>query len=946
MPRSRFRSHRVVAVATIALLTCAVGPGPAARGQAGGDLPAGVYVVALEELPLAVHPSTKAGVGKPLDVTSEDATRRADALRADQDEVLADIGATALQRYDTVLNGFAVNLSADQADALSRRTDVLSLTPDEPGEISDVGASGVPVPQTDQSPDALGLTGPDGAWAQLGGPGNAGRHHVIGVIDSGIDAANPSFSATGMPSPPGEFTGGCEGMNFGVDWSPDACNNKVVAADIFALGPAAAGEQISDEDSMSPMDRDGHGSHVAAIAAGRAITLPPADGSASVTGMAPQAHLAIYKSCWDVVRFAQTLCYPQDTIAAIEAATSDGVDVINFSISGSSTSYRDAVELALRSASASGVFVATTAGNGGKLDRPVEHLSPWVTTTAAAIYTSDRGPVPSVAPLSSRGPVDLRPSQQSVAKPDIAAPGVSVLSAVAASDDGTASWSKKTGTSMAAPHVAGLSVLVAQKHPDFSPMAIKSALMTSAARFAGGDAANDPFKGGAGFTDGKAALQPGLVFDSGNDQWAEFLGDPATGYTLNAPSVQVPELSSVEPASVPRTVRNVTNSSVTYTATYQGPSTLSVQIEPETFTLDPGEEVPLQITVANMGAQPQQWQHGSVLWTSPASADVRIPVIARGDRLEQEPVEDVVERWAGSNRFGTAAKIAAEFTDPVDTVYLSSSSEYADALSAAPIAAQGIAPPAVETSGNAAPMLLARRYLPEATRQTLDELRPRNIVLLGGPEAISASVERNLAQQGYDLTRVGGVNRYGTSAKLATLHQPGLPVVYVASGDAYPDALTGSALAARDGGAVLLSRSDSVPPVISDAIASLDPDKVVVLGGPKAISEEVYQELGASERIWGPNRFQTAAEISKRFTASPKRVFVANGLAWPDALAGSVVAGSQGSPVLITRPGSVPGAIRERLESLQPEQIVVLGGETAVQSQIELELATLANTWR
>ncbi len=938
-------ARHLAIVAALALLA-SLGGGTAAFGKTAGaeQWLAGVYVVVLDELPLAAHPSTSGSASTPLDTTSGAALRRLAAVRQSQDAALADVDAVPLQRYDTVLNGFAAELTAEQARRLAMRPDVVSLTRDEPRRLQrEAGARGVgTLPQTDVSPDLLGLTGSSGVWARLGGPDQAGAGQVVAVIDSGIDSANPSFSAEGIAAPPPGFVGTCEAAQFASAWPEDGCNNKVVAAEFFVDGPIAAGEEIADEETMSPLDSDGHGSHVAAIAAGRTDAN---DGgpSATVAGMAPMAHLAAYKACWNIPRFGQTLCYVQDSVAAIEAAVRDGVDVINFSVGGSSTTYTDVVDYALRNASAAGVFVATSAGNDGTGTGWVEHPVPWVTTVAAAHHRSSTGLVPSVAAFSSPGPVDVPSRRQTILKPDLGAPGVSVLSAVASNGD-EPRWSYKSGTSMAAPHVAGLAALISQVHPTWSPMAVKSALMTSSTAYVGFDD-DDPFWGGAGFTDGEEILSPGLVFDAGATGWATFLQNPAVGYELNAPSVQVPALTGEGPTVVQRTVTNVAESPVTYTASYEGPSALSVSVIPRTFTVAPGQQRTLDISLSNTGAPSWRWQHGSVAWTASGRADVQIPVVARGEVSEEPPV---VDRWAGRNRYQTAADIARRFPGPVDTVFLSSGRGFADALSASPIAATGRVPTELDSNGEPAPILLVGTTIPGATREALTELAPRNIVILGGTRAIPSSVEQDLEGEGYQVARVGGTDRYHTAAQLALTHETGVPVAYVASGAdrSFADALAGSALAAKEGGPVLLTRPESVPDVVSDTLRTLDPERVVVLGGPNAVSAAVYQEVGASERLSGADRYETAAEVSRRYGPNQARAYVASGVTWPDALAGSVIAGSQDEPVLITRPGSVPTVIMDRIESLRPEQLVVLGGTGAVQTEVAEDLAALVASWR
>jgi hypothetical protein len=108
----------------------------------------------------------------------------------------------------------------------------------------------------------------------------------------------------------------------------------------------------------------------------------------TMSGMAPRARIAVYKVCWgrssDTVHKAG--CTTSDSVAAIDDAVADGVDVINYSISGSQTSFLDPVEVAFLFAADAGVFVAASAGNSGPTASTVAHNSPWLTTVAAGTH--------------------------------------------------------------------------------------------------------------------------------------------------------------------------------------------------------------------------------------------------------------------------------------------------------------------------------------------------------------------------------------------------------------------------------------------------------------------------------------------------------------------------------------------------------------------------------
>ena len=130
------------------------------------------------------------------------------------------------------------------------------------------------------------------------------------------------------------------------------------------------------------------------------------------------------------------------------------------------------------------------------------------------------GPPAAVASFSSRGPVLAAGGD--LLKPDVSAPGVNVMAAVAPPGNGGALFAAYQGTSMASPHVAGLAALFKQLHPDWTPMMIKSALMTTATQMTG--AANTaPFNVGSGLVNPTAAMNPGLVFDSTPAEWLAFV---------------------------------------------------------------------------------------------------------------------------------------------------------------------------------------------------------------------------------------------------------------------------------------------------------------------------------------------------------------------------------------------------------------------------------------
>jgi len=202
------------------------------------------------------------------------------------------------------------------------------------------------------------------------------------------------------------------------------------------------------------------------------------------------------------------------------------------------------------------------------------------------------------------------------------------------------------------------------------------------------------------------------------------------------------------------------------------------------------------------------------------------------------------------------------------------------------------------------------------------------------------------------VTRVEGADRYGTSIALSQVSfQPGVPVVYVATGANYPDALSGAAAAAHDAGPLLLVRPSSLPPGLAEELRRLAPARIVVQGGPGAVNDSVLTELktftaGAVTRNEGANRYLTALATSRStFSAGVPAVYVATGTSFSDALSASAAAGKdQGAVLLVPKGATIPAGVIAEIRRLAPARIEILGGPGVVSPQMERTLKTLAAT--
>lgn len=192
------------------------------------------------------------------------------------------------------------------------------------------------------------------------------------------------------------------------------------------------------------------------------------------------------------------------------------------------------------------------------------------------------------------------------------------------------------------------------------------------------------------------------------------------------------------------------------------------------------------------------------------------------------------------------------------------------------------------------------------------------------------------------VTRLAGPSRFSTAAAVSaeTFEAPA-PVVYIATGADFPDALAAGAAAVADSGPVLLTAQDRLPDAVASELDRLDPERIVVLGGTRAVStgvEETLRTYAPVERLAGANRFDTAVAVAQRtFRPGIQRVVVATGGGFPDALAGAALYGS--GPVLLTHHDHLPGVTADELARLDPTEVLVLGGSAAVDDGVIDEIA-------
>ncbi len=771
--------------------------------------------------------ATRPAAGTKVDANTSAAKAYRGHLRTVHDDTLRRANIAASRKtsdYAVTFNGFAARLTDSEATRLAHTAGVTQVWKNQ-----------IITTDTISTPTFLGLAGDQGVWKkEFGDPTRAGRGIIIGSIDTGLWPENASFAPLSSPSDTAviahKFHGICDAGSPGTATPAPAfsCNNKVIGGRFYNTTGLAQPTEF-----LSPRDLDGHGSHTAGTAAGdynvpaviNGLTL----GDAS--GMAPAAHIAVYKALWHNLASGNASGGTVDLVAAIDDAVADGVDVINYSISGSTQLIVDPVEIAFFNAAAAGVFIAASAGNDGPGASTVAHNSPWLTTVAASTHDrstvksvalgngasyqgvgvgpgvgpapiidsvnaglagapanavalcfsdadgnptngvvpvldpakvagkivlckrgtnirvdkslavlnaggvgmvlynptpqslnadfhsvpsihvdevsgaaiktyadTDASPTatisdvlpgtveaPAMASFSSRGPANA--GHGDLLKPDITAPGVDIIAPVSSPNGSTNTFGDLSGTSMSSPHIAGIAALILSRHPSWSPMWVKSALMTTASvvdnegnpiRKDSGGAA-DPLAYGSGHVTPKDAFSPGLVYDSTPADWIAYgcsigqfqlITDPSfcAGYPtidpsdLNYPSIAVGDLAGSQ--TVTRKVTNVSYTVGVYVAKVSAPVGFEVKVSPQVLVVLPHHTKTFKVTITRTTAAVNQYAFGSLTWAGLVHS-VRSPIVVEPLALAA-PTEVTFSGTSGSADISMKAGYTGSLNTTVD----------------------------------------------------------------------------------------------------------------------------------------------------------------------------------------------------------------------------------------------------------------------------------------
>lgn len=271
-----------------------------------------------------------------------------------------------------------------------------------------------------------------------------------------------------------------------------------------------------------------------------------------------------------------------------------------------------------------------------------------------------------------------------------------------------------------------------------------------------------------------------------------------------------------------------------------------------------------------------------------------------------------VSRIAGEDRIATSIEISKAMFNESDNVVLASGFNFADALSAGQLAA-----------ALNAPLILSNDQLDTRTSDEIAKLKPKNMYIVGGENALSSNIEESVKSVVNDINieRLKGNDRYETSVKVMEKTKEFVDAEYllIASGKNFPDALSATSFMADHKALMVLSDGNSYPKSDLQEIA---------IGGVNQLPLNGF----TGERIAGNDRYQTALAIARRSFENNENAILANSKVFADSLSAVSVAKNYKAPIILTDNENLTQSTKSYLENMN--SVTIIGGEKSVSSNI------------
>ena len=277
-----------------------------------------------------------------------------------------------------------------------------------------------------------------------------------------------------------------------------------------------------------------------------------------------------------------------------------------------------------------------------------------------------------------------------------------------------------------------------------------------------------------------------------------------------------------------------------------------------------------------------------------------------------------VERISGTDRYETCVNISKKAYKSSEVAILASGQKIQDALASGGVAAK-----------LKAPLLLTQKdRLPSVVLDELKRLNVKKIILVGGQESISSSLENQLDNI-YKVERVSGRDRYETSIKLAEVINKDTKQENIIVNGNTVDALTAGAVAAKLNRSIILTNGVNLPEGANRVVNPASPNNIII-GGISSINIEGLK----GERIAGSDRYETSKKIAEKYYAGKtNKALLANGVNSIDALSAINLVVSENAPVLLTAYDSLDNDVSKFLEN-NTNKVYVLGGYQSISDDV------------
>lgn len=289
--------------------------------------------------------------------------------------------------------------------------------------------------------------------------------------------------------------------------------------------------------------------------------------------------------------------------------------------------------------------------------------------------------------------------------------------------------------------------------------------------------------------------------------------------------------------------------------------------------------------------------------------------------------DNSVTRIDGKTRYSTAVNAAKKGWTTANTVVLVGKTAYADALSSVPFANQKDAPVLYTNKDN----------LSSETKSGLKSLKTKKVIIIGGQSNISNKVANQLKSMGISVSRIAGKTRYDTASLIAK-QMKNTNVAIVANGFAYADTVAISPYAAKMGYPILLTNSKGLQSVTASYLKSKGIKKTIVIGGESNVNKATFNKLPSPTRVGGATRYDTAANVVRKYNMSTNNTFISNGFAYADSVSGASLAAKQGKAFIFSNDKSLPVPTRKIIGENKITRFSAIGGTTVISANVFSQL--------